>query len=103
MRTISRPDHLASGPVPRRRDAFGVSGPVLLWAVVVALTFLSFYVHLLNEQMARARVPQAVPHGVPEGVPNAVPQTGAAQAKAVQRATRAEPAAAQAERLATAR
>ena len=40
---------------PPRRDAFGITSSMLLWAVVVALTLLSFYVHLLNEHMLSAQ------------------------------------------------
>ncbi len=37
------------------------SGPVLAWAVVLAATLLSFYVHLLNEQMHRVAALRAMP------------------------------------------
>jgi len=45
----------ASRANKRRRDAFGMSGPVLLWAAVLAVTMLSFYVHLLNEHLLHAQ------------------------------------------------
>ncbi len=47
-------------PVAARRAAFvasppirAVSWPLLAWALVLVVTMLSFYVHLLNEQVQR--------------------------------------------------
>jgi hypothetical protein len=62
MNTVFRAGRLVAEPArPARQDAFGLSRPLLLWAGVLALTMLSFYVHLLNEQMLRAQGLQLAP------------------------------------------
>ena len=46
----------AHGPLPLRsprRSREALRWPLLLWAVVLLVTMLSFYVHLLNEQIQR--------------------------------------------------
>jgi hypothetical protein len=87
MRSISHPGHPAAArPSSTRRDAFGLSRPVLLWALVLAVTMLSFYVHLLNEQMVRAQLPHTLPqpvlHAKAGGAPTGKARNGAPRATA---------------------
>ncbi len=52
---------------PRRSDRRRRSRPLVAWALVLAATLLSFFVHLLNEQMHRVAALRAVPGGPAHG------------------------------------
>jgi hypothetical protein len=57
---------------------------VLLWAVVLAVTMLSFYVHLLHGQVERAQVMRAAPQPVVQQAKAAVRGQAGKQRRAPQ-------------------